>query len=75
MKALFDTNILIDYLNGHAEAAAEIAKHGERLISRVSWMETLAGVPLGGSEEETRNTKDFDPSWPDVREPYRLGRS
>ena len=123
MKALFDTNILIDYLNGRRQAADEIARYSDRIISRIAWMETMAGVPKGGSEEETRrfldcftvaeltptiaeravalrrelglklpdaiilataresgailvtrNTKDFDPSWPEVREPYRLTR-
>ncbi len=44
MKGVFDTNILIDYLNGHAPAAAEIAKHNDRIISRVTWMEVLVGV-------------------------------
>ena len=27
MKGVFDTNILIDYLNGYAQAAAEIGKN------------------------------------------------
>ena len=44
MKGVFDTNILIDYLNGHAKAAAEICKHTEKIISRVTWMEVMVGV-------------------------------
>jgi predicted nucleic acid-binding protein len=44
MKAVFDTNILIDYLNGHAPAAAEVSKHSDKIISRVTWMEVLVGV-------------------------------
>ena len=44
MKALFDTNILIDYLNGVEEARTEIDRAGERLISIITWMEVLAGT-------------------------------
>lgn len=44
MKALFDTNILIDYLNGVDAAQAELAAHRHRLISIVTWMEVLAGA-------------------------------
>lgn len=121
MKAVLDTNILIDYLNGHEEAAREIERYGQPVISRITWLEVLAGT--GPADEEvdvraflatfalheldgavaeevvalrrkhrlrlpdaivlatahvhecmlvTRNTKDFDASWPEIREPYRL---
>jgi predicted nucleic acid-binding protein len=50
MKALFDTNILIDYLNGVDAAKAELARHREGLISVVTMMEVLAGAR--GTEEE-----------------------
>lgn len=45
VKALFDTNILVDYLNGNPAAKAEIEGYDERLISPVSWMEVLVGTP------------------------------
>ncbi len=44
VKALFDTNILIDYLNGVDAARAEIALHEEPAISLVTWMEVLIGA-------------------------------
>jgi hypothetical protein len=44
MKALFDSNILIDYLNGIEEARLEVERYPNRLISAVTWMEVLAGV-------------------------------
>lgn len=44
MKALFDTNILIDYLNGRAEAQIEMGRYKHRLISVITWMEVLVGV-------------------------------
>ena len=43
MKALFDTNILIDYLNGLEASKAELDRYRERLISVVTWMEVLVG--------------------------------
>ena len=50
MKALFDTNILIDYLNGIEPARREIERTRDRFISIVSWMEVLAGAE--NAEEE-----------------------
>jgi predicted nucleic acid-binding protein len=44
MKALFDTNILIDYLNGVEAARVEIERTGERWISVITVMEVLAGA-------------------------------
>lgn len=44
MKALFDTNILIDYLKGIEPAQAELARYRQPLISIVTWVELQAGV-------------------------------
>jgi hypothetical protein len=44
VRALFDTNILIDYLGGVEAARAELARHADRCISVVTWMEVLVGV-------------------------------
>jgi len=54
VKALFDTNILIDYLNGVGAAAKELARHDAALISRITWMEVLAGVRLPEEEDVVR---------------------
>jgi len=51
MKALFDTNILIDYLNGVPAAQAEFDRHRRRLISVVTWMEVLAGAHNPAEED------------------------
>lgn len=51
MKALFDTNILIDYLNGKPAAKAELARHRDRLISVITWMEVLAGARDDGETD------------------------
>ena len=44
MKAVFDTNILIDYLNGIQQAKKEIDLYSHRLISSITWMEVLIGA-------------------------------
>jgi predicted nucleic acid-binding protein len=44
VKALFDTNVLIDYLNGVGAAKKELARYEYRAISTITWMEVLVGV-------------------------------
>jgi hypothetical protein len=51
MKALFDTNILIDYLNGYEQARAEIAQFEHPMISFITWMEVMVGAT---NNEQTR---------------------
>jgi hypothetical protein len=45
VKALFDTNILIDYRNGVVAARDEIARYPRPSISLITWMEVLLGTP------------------------------
>lgn len=42
--ALFDTNILIDYLNGIEPARAELERHPDKAISLITWMEVMVGA-------------------------------
>ena len=44
MRALLDTNILVDYLTGVEQARVELGRYRTRLISLVTWMEILAGA-------------------------------
>ena len=44
VRALFDTNILIDYLGGVGAARKELARYDEWAISTITWMEVLAGT-------------------------------
>jgi len=50
---LFDTCILIDYLQGVVLARAECDRHADRAISIVTWMEVLAGA-TAANEADTR---------------------
>lgn len=53
MKALFDTNILIDFLNAVPQARDEMALYDEKAISIISWMEVMVGAD-GDVEAQTR---------------------
>ena len=44
VRALFDTNILIDYLSGILPAKKELARYEYRAISTITWMEVLVGA-------------------------------
>lgn len=44
VKALFDTNIVVDFLNGVPEAQNEISRYRERAISIITWMEVMVGA-------------------------------
>lgn len=50
MTGFFDTNILIDFLNGVPEARQTLDSCSHRIISRISWIEVMAG--LTGTDEE-----------------------
>ena len=54
MKALLDTNILIDYLRGIPAARDEINLYTAKAISIVTWMEVMTGAPAS-AEPATRD--------------------
>jgi predicted nucleic acid-binding protein len=54
VKALFDTNILVDYLNAVPQARTELAHYAEKAVSIITWMEVMVGAN-GEVEEATRS--------------------
>jgi predicted nucleic acid-binding protein len=44
VKAVLDTNILIDLLNGCEKANNEVGRYTTLAISRISWIEVLTGA-------------------------------
>lgn len=56
MKAVFDTNILIDYLNGIEAARSELAKYRIRQISVITYIEVMVGAK---NPEETAAIQGF----------------
>jgi len=54
VKALFDTNILVDYLNAVPKARIELRRYREKAVSIITWMEVMAGA-TGDVERATRS--------------------
>ncbi len=50
MKALFDTNILIDFTIGLEPALKEFERYDEIAVSRIVWIEFLSGAKTPGYE-------------------------
>lgn len=55
VTALFDTNILIDYLNAIPQARDELGRYDAASVSVISWMEVMVGAP----PEVERATRAF----------------
>jgi len=55
VKALLDTNILIDFLSGMPAARDEMNRYQDKAISIVTWMEVMAGAPMTAE----RGTREF----------------
>ena len=56
VRVLFDSNILIDYLNGVDEARIAVSQHRSMAISLLSWIEVLSGAK---SEHEHKQARRF----------------
>jgi predicted nucleic acid-binding protein len=54
MTGFFDTNILIDFISGVPEAQVATAPYSRRCISRITWLEVLAGVKDTPGEDIAR---------------------
>lgn len=54
VKALLDTNILVDYLNAVPQARTELQRYQDKTISIVTWMEVMVGAGPG-LEQATRS--------------------
>ncbi|MDA3874722.1 MAG: type II toxin-antitoxin system VapC family toxin [Kiritimatiellae bacterium] len=52
MKALFDTNILIDYVNGSEAARHELDRYDTRLISIITYIEVMVGAKNASEEKK-----------------------
>ena len=54
MNALLDSDVLLDFLDGHAPAAQEIARYRECCIRIISWIEVMAGARTERDEDIRR---------------------
>ena len=55
VKALLDTNILVDFLRGVPAARDELNRYSDKAISVITWMEVMAGAPMAA----VHSTRDF----------------
>ncbi len=55
MKAVVDTNILIDFLAGRTGASSTIHAYTDKIISRITWMEVLIGAKDSADEATIRS--------------------
>ena len=60
VKALFDTNILVDYLNAVPEARTELQRYSEKAVSIITWMEVMVGASHELEAATRRFLSDFD---------------
>jgi predicted nucleic acid-binding protein len=56
VSELFDTNILIDHLNGIAKATREIRRSADAATSLITWIEVMTGA---ASEDEEAVLRSF----------------
>jgi predicted nucleic acid-binding protein len=59
-RAVLDTNILIDYLNGVVKAERELALYDKPMISVITWIEVLVGANQDTHKETLRFLKEFE---------------
>jgi predicted nucleic acid-binding protein len=60
VKPLFDTNILIDFLNAVPQARIELGRYEARSISIVTWMEVLIGADASTESATRKFLEAFD---------------
>lgn len=59
VKALFDTNILIDLLNAVPEARTEVSRYDDRAISTITWIEVMVGAEAAVADQTRRFLSSF----------------
>jgi len=54
MRAIFDSDVLIDFLQGNEQAKLELTRYRRREISIISWMEIMVGADDPNEEKVCR---------------------
>lgn len=70
VSALFDTNILVDFLNAVPEAREELSRYDEKAISVITWIEVMVGANPDVEDATRRFLEGFTvvPLWGNVAE-------
>ena len=54
MRAIIDSDVLIDYLQGLEKAKRELDRYARREMSIISWMEVMTGADTPEEEKDCR---------------------
>ena len=54
MRAIIDSDVLIDYLQGLEKAKRELDRYTKREMSIISWMEVMTGADTPEEEKDSR---------------------
>lgn len=54
MRAIIDSDVLIDYLQGNDKSRREMDRYSQREISIISWMEIMTGADTTAEEKICR---------------------
>jgi predicted nucleic acid-binding protein len=54
MRAIIDSDVLIDYLQGLDKAKRELDRYAKREMSIISWMEVMTGADTAEEEKDSR---------------------
>jgi predicted nucleic acid-binding protein len=60
VSALFDTSLLLDYLNGIPQAESVCTRHAHRAITVVTWAEVMAAAPASLSAQTREFLRGFE---------------
>lgn len=58
MKAVMDSDVLIDFLQGDTRAAEEVERYDDLLCSVISWMEVMSGADSEAEKAAARGLFD-----------------
>lgn len=58
MKAVLDSDVLIDFLQGNPEAAEEVERYSDLCYSVISWMEVMCGADTDAEKAAARKLLD-----------------
>jgi predicted nucleic acid-binding protein len=81
VRAVFDSNIVIDFLNGQPEAIAAFGAYHPPVLSIISWIEVMAGSTATSQDDTRKFLGNFDiialnqeiaEEAMDIRRTYRL---
>jgi len=60
VKALFDTNIIVDFLNAVPASRRELKRYNKKAISIITWIEVMVGADASVADATRAVLRGFD---------------